>query len=172
MGKNTYFPGANDNASGVAMLLSLAKEIQQQPLQNHHVLFIAFAGEEIGLEGSQFFVDQHILGSDQISCVLNLDIMGSGEEGITVVNGAVHKALFQRLLDLNELTQSVPVIKPRGKAANSDHYPFSEAGIPAIFIYTMGPNKNYHDIHDKAAALSFDRFDQLHYLLLRFIQSF
>jgi hypothetical protein len=172
MGKNTYFPGANDNASGVAMLLSLAKEIQQQPLQNHHVLFIAFAGEEIGLEGSRFFVDQHILGSDQISCVLNLDIMGSGEEGITVVNGAIHKALFQRLLDLNERTQSVPVIKPRGKAANSDHYPFSEAGIPAIFIYTMGPNKNYHDIHDKAAALSFDRFDQLHYLLLRFIQSF
>ncbi len=172
MGKNTYFPGANDNASGVAMLLSLAKEIKQQPLQNHHVLFIAFAGEEIGLEGSQFFVNQHILGSEQISCVLNLDIMGSGEEGITVVNGAIHKALFQRLLDLNEHTQSVPVIKPRGKAANSDHYPFSEAGIPAIFIYTMGPNKNYHDIHDKASALSFDRFDQLHYLLLRFIQSF
>jgi hypothetical protein len=62
MGKNTYFPGANDNASGVAMLLSLAKEIQQQPLQNHHVLFIAFAGEEMGQEGSRFFVDQHILG--------------------------------------------------------------------------------------------------------------
>jgi Zn-dependent M28 family amino/carboxypeptidase len=172
MGKQTYFPGANDNASGVAMMLSIAKEIQGQPLPNHNVLFIAFAGEEIGLEGSSFFVNQHILGGDQISLVLNLDIMGSGEEGITVVNGTVYPQLFQRLVELNESTQSVNQIKPRGKAANSDHYPFSEAGIPAVFIYTMGPNKNYHDIHDKAEALSFDRFDQLHYLLVRFLQSF
>jgi hypothetical protein len=36
----------------------------------------------------------------------------------------------------------------------------------------MGPNKNYHDIHDKSDALTFDRFDQLHYLLLRFLQTF
>jgi Zn-dependent M28 family amino/carboxypeptidase len=112
------------------------------------------------------------LGGDQISLVLNLDIMGSGEEGITVVNGTVYPQLFQRLVELNESTQSVNQIKPRGKAANSDHYPFSEAGIPAVFIYTMGPNKNYHDIHDKAEALSFNRFDQLHYLLVRFLQSF
>jgi len=172
MGKNTYFPGANDNASGVAMMLSLAKEIQQQPLPKHNVLFVAFAGEEIGLEGSQFFVNQHILGNDQITLVLNLDIMGSGEEGITVVNGAIHKLIFQRLVDLNKSTASVDVIKPRGKAANSDHYPFSELGIPALFIYTMGPNKNYHDIHDTSDALTFDRFDQLHYLLLRFLQTF
>jgi len=172
MGKNTYFPGANDNASGVAMMLSLAKEIQQHPLPKHNVLFVAFAGEEIGLEGSQFFVNQHILGNDQITLVLNLDIMGSGEEGITVVNGAIHKLIFQRLVDLNKSTASVDVIKPRGKAANSDHYPFSELGIPALFIYTMGPNKNYHDIHDTSDALTFDRFDQLHYLLLRFLQTF
>ncbi|MFM7594989.1 MAG: M28 family metallopeptidase [Flavobacteriales bacterium] len=172
MGKQTYFPGANDNASGVAMMLSIAKEIKQQPLPNHNVLFIAFAGEEIGLEGSSFFVNQRMLGAEQISLVLNLDIMGSGEDGITVVNGTIHPDIYQRLVRLNESTQSITRIKARGKAANSDHYPFSEAGIPAIFIYTMGPNKNYHDIHDKAEALSFDRFDQLNYLLLRFLQSF
>lgn len=172
MGKKTYFPGANDNASGVAMMLSLAKEIQQQPLPKHNVLFVAFAGEEIGLEGSQFFVSQNLVGKEQISLVLNLDIMGSGEEGITVVNGAIHKPIYQRLVELNESTESVKAIKARGKAANSDHYPFSEVGIPAIFIYTMGPNKNYHDIHDKSDALTFDRFDQLHYLLLRFLQTF
>jgi len=172
MGKKTYFPGANDNASGVAMMLGIAKNIKQQALPNHNVLFIGFAGEEIGLEGSQFFVNQHVLGASQISMVLNLDIMGSGEEGITVVNGSVYPGIFQRLVNINESTQSVVAIKARGKAANSDHYPFSQAGIPAIFMYTMGPNKNYHDVQDKSEALSFGRFDELQYLILRLLQTF
>ena len=172
MGKKTYFPGANDNASGVAMMLGIAKSIKQQALANHSVLFIGFAGEEIGLQGSQFFVNQHILGASQISLVLNLDIMGSGEEGITVVNGSIHPGIFQRLVKINESTQSINTIKARGKAANSDHYPFSQAGIPAIFIYSMGPNKNYHDVHDKSEALSFARFDEIQYLILRLLQTF
>ena len=172
MGKKTYFPGANDNASGVAMMLSLARSLVESPLQHHNVLFIAFAGEEIGLVGSQFFVNQNILGVEQVSLVLNLDIMGSGEEGITVVNGSVFPYFFDKLTQLNQSLNSVPVVKVRGKAANSDHYPFSEKGIPSLFIYTMGSNKNYHDIYDGSEALSFDKFEALHYLMLRFLKGF
>lgn len=172
MGKKTYFPGGNDNASGVAMMLTLAKAIKNQPLPNHNVLFIAFAGEEIGLKGSTFFVNESGGLLNQISMVLNLDIMGSGEEGITVVNGSVYTALFDKLKQINNSTLSVSTIKTRGRAANSDHYPFSEKGVPSLFIYTMGPNKNYHDIFDKSEALSFNRFDELSYLLLRFLQTF
>ncbi|MEY4216202.1 MAG: hypothetical protein RLZZ68_658 [Bacteroidota bacterium] len=172
MGKKTYFPGANDNASGVAMLMSLARAIQQQPLQNHSVLFVAFAGEEIGLEGSFALVESGILDLKKISMVLNLDILGSGEEGITVVNGSVFPQFYHRLVQLNESIPAVPVVKPRGKAANSDHYPFSEKGVPSLFVYTMGPNKNYHDIHDRYENLSFDRFESLHYLFVRFLNRF
>jgi hypothetical protein len=169
MGKKTYFPGANDNASGVAMLMSLARVIKQQPLQNHSVLFIAFAGEEIGLEGSFALVESGILDLKKISMVLNLDILGSGEEGITVVNGSVFPKFYQSLVQLNESIPAVPVVKSRGKAANSDHHPFSEKGVPSLFVYTMGPNKNYHDINDQYENLSFDRFESLHYLFVRFL---
>lgn len=172
MGKKTYFPGANDNASGVAMLMSLARTIQQQPLQNHAVLFIAFAGEEIGLEGSFAFVESGILDLKKITMVLNLDILGSGEDGITVVNGSVFPQFYQRIVQLNESVPAVPVVKSRGKAANSDHFPFSEKGVPSLFVYTMGPNKHYHDIHDRYEHLSFDRFEELHYLFVRFLNRF
>jgi len=172
MGKKTYFPGANDNASGVAMLLSLAREIMQKPLQHHSLLFVAFAGEEIGLKGSFNLVESGLLDLDKISLVLNLDILGSGEEGITVVNGSVFPEHYRRLVQLNESIPAVPLIKARGKAANSDHYPFSEKGVPALFIYTMGPNKHYHDVFDRYENLSFDRFEALHYLFLRFLNRF
>lgn len=172
MGEKTYFPGANDNASGVAMLLSIAREIQQNPLPNHSVLFIAFAGEEAGLVGSYALVASELIDLNNISLVLNLDILGSGEEGITVVNGSVFPQYYQRLVQLNESIPAVPVIKSRGKAANSDHHPFSEKGVPSLFVYTMGPNKNYHDINDRYEHLSFDRFEALHHLFIRFLQRF
>lgn len=172
MGSKTLFPGGNDNASGVAMMLSLAREINSHPLQNHSVLFIAFAGEEIGLEGSQAFVNSNLVDLNKVSMVLNLDILGSGEEGITVVNGSVFPKYFNQLVELNKAIPAVPVVKSRGKAANSDHFPFSEKGVPALFVYTMGPNKNYHDIHDTYENLSFDRFEALHFLFVRFLNRF
>ena len=172
IGKKTFFPGGNDNASGVAMMLSLAREISSHPLPNHAVLFIAFAGEEIGLEGSQAFVNSNLIDLNKVSMVLNLDILGSGEEGITVVNGSVFPKYFNQLVELNKEIPAVPVVKSRGKAANSDHFPFSEKGVPALFVYTMGPNKNYHDIHDTYGNLSFDRFEALHFLFVRFLNRF
>lgn len=172
MGKDTYFPGANDNASGVAMMLSLARELQQNPLQHHSVLFVAFAGEEIGLEGSFAMVQAPWLALRKISMVLNLDILGSGEEGITVVNGSIFPKYYQQLVQINDALKAVPVVKSRGKAANSDHFPFSEKGVPALFVYTMGPNKNYHDIHDTYQNLSFNRFEQLFEVFLEFLKRF
>lgn len=172
MGRKTYFPGGNDNASGVAMLLSLAKKIKERPLENHNVLCIAFAGEEIGLVGSAFFVESGLLNRSAVSLVLNMDIMGSGEEGITVVNGSIYPTFFDKLVKINQNYEFLQAIKSRGKAANSDHYHFSRVGIPSLFIYTMGDNKNYHDIYDTSGALSFSAFNALENLILSFLKSF
>ena len=168
MGKNTYFPGANDNASGVAMLLELARYYTKNPTK-YNLLFIAFAGEEAGLIGSSYFVQYPWIKLEDIHFLLNLDIMGSGEEGITVVNATKHPESFQKLVDINTQEKYVAMVKSRGPAANSDHYWFSERGVPAFFIYTMGPNKNYHDIFDTYENLSFSKFIPISELLKKFI---
>ena len=102
--------------------------------------------------------------------LLNLDIMGSGEEGITAVNGRVFTKEFKRLQRLNKKLKSVPVVKARGKAANSDHYFFTEKGISSFFIYTMGENKNYHDVYDTYDNLSFSSFKSLSQLFNAFLR--
>jgi Zn-dependent M28 family amino/carboxypeptidase len=102
--------------------------------------------------------------------MLNLDIMGSGEEGITVVNSTLFKKEFNSLLKLNNKMTAVPLVKPRGPAANSDHFYFTEAGVPAFFIYTMGPNKHYHDVFDTYEELSFKAFEPLSLLLEQFVR--
>ena len=168
MGANTYFPGANDNASGVAMLLELARYYAKNPVK-YNIVFIAFAGEEAGLLGSSYFVKYPWLKLEDIHFMINLDIMGSGEEGITVVNSTLHPEKFEQITTINKQFNYLPIIKQRGKAANSDHYWFSERGVPAFFIYTMGPNKNYHDVFDTYENLSFSKFIPISELLKKFI---
>jgi Zn-dependent M28 family amino/carboxypeptidase len=170
MGKDVYFPGGNDNASGNAMIISLAEEFLKKPLKKYNILFVAFAGEEVGLLGSKYMVERSIIPLNEIRFMLNLDIMGSGEEGITVVNSTLFPKEFKALRKLNKKLNAVPLVKPRGPAANSDHYFFTEANVPAFFIYTMGTNKHYHDIFDTYNELSFSAFDKLSMLFEHFIR--
>lgn len=164
----TYFPGGNDNASGTAMLLSMADYFKDKP-QKYNVLFIAFSGEEIGLLGSQYFVNSQVLPVNDVKFLINLDIMGSGEEGITVVNGSVFTKEFKKLQKINQKQQYLSQIKSRGEAANSDHWFFYKSGVPSIFIYTMGPNKHYHDVYDTYEELSFKAYDNIVKLLVDFV---
>jgi hypothetical protein len=96
MGQATYFPGGNDNASGTTMLVSLAKYFKEHK-PDVNILFVEFAGEEAGLVGSNYFVEHPLLPLNTIQFVLYLDIMGSGEEGITVVNATLHPEKFATL---------------------------------------------------------------------------
>jgi Zn-dependent M28 family amino/carboxypeptidase len=172
MGKDTYFPGANDNASGVAMLLELA-HFYAQPENRlpYTVVFIAFAAEEAGLVGSKFFTENPLVQLPKIRFMLNLDLMGSGKEGIAVVNGLVFKKEFAVLDSLNKSNHFLPLIKPRGKAANSDHFHFSEKGVPSFFIYTMGEITAYHDVDDKPEVVTFSKFKECFWLLTAYLRN-
>ena len=170
MGTETYFPGANDNASGVAMLLALGETIKSKPLKKYNTLLVAFAGEEAGLVGSKYMTENPLCEISKIRFLLNLDIMGSGEHGITAVNGRVFKKEFKLLQKMNQKIQAVTVVKARGKAANSDHYFFTEKGVRSFFVYTMGKNKNYHDIFDTYENLNFNSFNGLAKLFDSFLR--
>lgn len=170
MGMDTYFPGANDNASGTAMLLTMAKYFKENP-SKYNIMFIAFAGEEAGLVGSKYFVENPLIKLKKIKFLVNLDIMGSGEEGITVVNATLFEDEFKLLQSISEKENLLAQVKSRGPAANSDHYWFTKNNVPAFFIYTMGPNKNYHDIFDRYEELSFNEYNDITTLLIEFAKA-
>jgi Zn-dependent M28 family amino/carboxypeptidase len=94
--------------------------------------------------------------------------MGSGEEGITVVNATLFDKEFKELQEINNEKHLLTQVKSRGPAANSDHYWFTQVGVPSFFIYTMGPNKNYHDVFDTYENLSFIEYADITTLLVEF----
>lgn len=169
MGNKTYFPGANDNASGVAMLLNLAKYYAANP-PKYSIVFIAFAAEEIGLLGSKYFTENPLFPLKNIRFLWNLDLLGNGDEGAAVVNATIHPKAFEVLNKINDQQKYLPKINPRGKAANSDHYFFSEKGVPAFFLYTQGGITAYHDVYDIAKTLPFTSYENLFRLLVEFNQ--
>lgn len=162
------FPGASDNASGTATMLDLANYYTSHK-PKFDTYFIGFAGEEAGLLGSKYFVDHPMIELNRVKLLINFDLMGSAAEGITVVNGKLYPELMTELSALNTELGSVPKIKLRGKAANSDHYWFSERGVPSIFIYTLGNAKAYHDVNDKPQGLDWANYNELFTLMVQFI---
>jgi len=162
------FPGANDNASGVAMLLSVAKHFMQNK-PKYSIVLCFFSGEEAGLEGSKYFVQHPYFKLKRVKFVLNVDIMGGADNGITIVNGTKHQSHFDTIVKINEANKYLKVVKRRGPTANSDHYYFSQSGVPAFFIYSMGSVKNYHDIYDTAENTPLEKFNEVQSLLLDFM---
>lgn len=167
MGKNAYFPGANDNASGVSVLLNLAKYYKKNP-SKYSIAFIFFSGEEAGLLGSKYYSEHPIFPLSKIKFLTNLDLLGTGNDGIMVVNATVFKDQFAKLKQINDDKSYVTQIKQRGKAANSDHYWFAEKGIPCFFIYTMGGIQAYHDIYDIEKTLPLTDYIDVCKLLIEF----
>lgn len=164
------FPGGNDNASGTAGIIEMMKYYVENP-HDYSIMFIAFGGEEAGLVGSKYYVENPIIPLAKTKFVLDLDIMGSADEGITVVNGKEMPVEFAKLERINEEKKYLPIVKPRGKTNNSDHAPFYEKGVPAFFIYTVGSAKKYHEVEDNLAHLPLVNFKPLTQLLIDYINT-
>ncbi|NND78063.1 MAG: M20/M25/M40 family metallo-hydrolase [Flavobacteriales bacterium] len=171
MGTEACFYGANDNASGCAYLLELARHYAEK-YNKYSMVFIAFAGEEAGLLGSKYFVEQPLFPLERIKFLLNIDLMGNGDEGITVVNGTIFEEQFKWITSINKEKGLLNKVKIRGPAANSDHYWFTQKGVPSFFIYTMGGSKAYHDVNDNFDNLNFEEFPDLFVLITEFLSRF
>lgn len=169
MGAQTYFPGANDNASGVALLLQLAQYYSKNPLP-YSVGFILFSAEELGLLGSQYFNGHPLIPLDRIKFLLNTDLAGTGDEGITVVNAPAHPQAFELLQAINKEEKLLKSINARTNAPNSDHYFFTLNNVPAFFFYTHGGVAFYHDIYDRAKTLPLNHQEALITLVKKFFE--
>jgi hypothetical protein len=172
LGHDAIFCGANDNASGVALMLDLARRIGSGEVSlRYSVLFIAFAGEEAGLLGSEHFVKNPVVPLNKICFLVNLDLLGTGNDGIMVVNATEYPKAWKILDDLNKANGWLNTIGQRGKARNSDHYWFTEAGVPAFFIYTLGGIAAYHDVYDVRETLPLTKTKEVGELLIAFFEN-
>ncbi|WP_114937214.1 M28 family metallopeptidase [Mucilaginibacter endophyticus] len=167
MGDKTYFPGANDNASGISELMGLARYYAKHPLP-YSIAFICFSGEEAGLLGSKHFTQNPLIPLTNIRFLINLDLNGTGVDGITVVNASVYPKEFAVMQQINRENNYFVKVASRGKAANSDHYFFTEQGVPAFFIYTLGGIKAYHDVFDISPTLPLNKYTELFNLIVKF----
>ncbi|MFY0683480.1 MAG: M28 family peptidase [Balneola sp.] len=168
LGKNAVFNGANDNASGTAMLLSLAKHYSEYKPE-FNTVFIAFGAEELGLIGSKYFTEHPLFDLSKVKFLMNFDLAGTGDEGIQVVNGSVYKDKFDLLTSINEENKLVPEVRIRGASCNSDHCMFDREDVPGFYIYTLGGIKAYHDIYDRPETLPLTEFEDYFELIIEFL---
>jgi Iap family predicted aminopeptidase len=170
--EDAVFMGANDNASGIAMMLSMIDYFVAHP-PRYSMLFIAFGGEETGLLGSRHYVyEDPRVPLTQMRFLLNLDLMGNGEEGIMAVGGKEFPAAYQRLVSLNDSLAAVPLVRARSNAPNSDHFFFLREGVPGFFVYTLGGPPHYHDVNDNPSTILLSRFAEVRGLMIRFLEGF
>jgi aminopeptidase YwaD len=169
MGNEVYFPGANDNASGIAMILNLA-EYYSKNKPKYSIVFIALSAEEVGILGAKEFTDNPLIKLKKIKFLINFDLAGTGEEGIRVVNGSVYKDKFDLLTKINTENKLLPKVDIRGEACNSDHCLFYQKGVPCFYIYTQGGIQAYHDIYDKSDTLPLTEFVDYCTLIIKFFE--
>lgn len=167
-GPDAVFCGANDNASGTAMLMNLAYHYSQNP-PKYSIMFIAFGGEEAGLLGSKHYVNHPYFSLKKIKLLVNLDIMGTGDDGIKMVNGSVYRDVLNKFRSINTEKSYLTQVYSRGEAANSDHYWFHKKGVKSVFVYTLGGSKAYHDVYDTADNLTLSKYNEVFKLILDFV---
>ena len=174
MGNQTYYPGANDNASGTSIVLDMAR-YYSLPENNpeYSIVFMLFSGEETGLHGSSYYAENPLFPLENIKLVVNLDMVGSGSDGITVVNGTLYDTLMQKMQSINTENHYLKEIKSRSESCNSDHCAFYKKGVQSIFIYTRGKElTEYHTIADKPDNFPFTAYNGLFGLLTGIVQDY
>lgn len=142
--------GADDNASGVAVLLELARVLGKSLKPSSTVVFVAFTGEEAGRKGSKYFVaNQKRFPSEQTIGMLNLDTVGRLEEKKLLVLGAGSASEWVHIFRGAGYVTGVGVETVSKELDSSDQKSFQEAGVPAVQLFT-GPHLDYHRPTDTA----------------------
>lgn len=169
---DVHFPGANDNASGVAVLLDLAKYYAENPAE-HSVVFIFATGEEIGLLGSKFAAENPYIDLEKVKFLFNLDMCGTGATGVAVINGLKEPEAGKLLQEINNENQWFIKVFLGEESCNSDHCHFVQKGVPAHFLFTYGCEYNeYHTIYDNGKDLPFTKHIDFCNLLKEFVRRY
>ncbi len=154
------FPGANDNASGSAGVLEIAKAFVKGGLQpKRSVVFVLFASEEQGLNGSKYFVENWKNGYDKIVAMINLDCIGYGDS-IQVGNGKSAPKLWEIANQIDE-TSFNSMVDRTWNGGGADATPFHEKGVPCLYFVTTNSYDHLHLPSDKVETLNPTLFEKV-----------
>ncbi|MBS1827671.1 MAG: M28 family peptidase [Acidobacteria bacterium] len=155
IGKPHY--GADDNASGTAGLLELARYFGARPKMKRGVLFVAFAGEELGLLGSSYYVNQPVTPLKKAVAMINMDMIGRVQNGKVFVGGTGTGSTLKSMVE--EAAKGVEItadLSEKSGYGSSDHTSFTTKEVPVLFFFS-GLHADYHkpsDTWDKIDSAS------------------
>ncbi|MDM9629842.1 M28 family peptidase [Robiginitalea aurantiaca] len=156
-GEPAIHNGADDNASGVAVLLKLAKMLKEWPEARDNYLIIFFSGEEMGLLGSNYFAKNPELNLEEVPYMINLDMVGRLRDEKTLsVSGTGTTPVWSQLL--NSLNPGFELVLSESGVGPSDHTSFYLQDIPVLHFFT-GQHEDYHKPSDDAELLNYEGMD-------------
>lgn len=145
------FPGADDNASGTAVLLEVARVLRaadSRPLRA--LIFVSFSGEEQGLLGSREYIAQAAFPLDRTAAMINIDHVGVGNGRLTVGVAGLPEEIAKLAGQLAGLEDKIDVY---GYFPGGDHVPFREADVPTVTVVSGGGHPNFHQPTDVPATV-------------------
>lgn len=146
------FPGADDNASGTAVLLEVARVLAQAPAApKRSVLFLSFSGEEQGLLGSRLYVSQPIVPLARTIAMINIDHAGIGNGRLTVGVTGLEKTVAA---EAGQIAGCADKLDLFGFFPGGDHVPFKEAGVPTVTVVSGGVHPHFHQPTDTADTIN------------------
>lgn len=152
----TAYSGADDNASGVAVLIEVAATLRRTFTPTRPILVVAFSGEESGLLGSRYFIDNPLngLGSTEFYAMINLDAVGRLGGRKLQVFGSESAYEWPFMAQGIGFTLGIESEFPTQALASSDHVSFLNAGVPALHLFS-GLHGDYHRVSDTADEIDY-----------------
>ena len=171
LGRKVYYPGANDNASGTATIVTLAAHYAANRPE-FDMYFVAFSGEDANLRGSTFFAEHPVVPLEEIKYLFNIDMIGDDNPGIYCEVSDAGMARFSKFEAVNSGNHLFEGLNRGALAANSDHYPFAVRGVPCIFLENKEGSAfpYYHTPADNIKTVKFDSYEPLFRLVTGFIE--
>ena len=171
LGRRVYYPGANDNASGTATIVTLAEHFAaNRPAFDMY--FIAFSGEDANLRGSTYYAEHPLVPLSQIKYLFNIDMIGDDNPEMYCEVSDAGMALYPRFESVNREMGLFTGLNRGDLAANSDHYPFAERGVPCIFLENQEGSAfpHYHTPADNIRTVRFESYEPTFRLILGFLE--
>ncbi len=153
--------GADDNASGVAVMIELAKELQTPGHEAYNYLYIAFSGEEMGLLGSNYYVNNPLIDLASVAYMLNMDMIGRMKNRTLIVNGTGTSPEWGNLIvKAQPKNWALNITAMQSGTGPSDHTSFYLKGLPVLAFFS-GTHKEYHTPEDDIELLNYKGMVQI-----------